>query len=144
MANTFLFSALYEPKLKDNRIGEGTISLAHSFAETFYQKELKKPFEINKADIPEEGNHIYHDLAGVLFFLMFAGVLVIFTVAIGKSAKSGCADNTCQRSTVSLFCMADREFNEIYSHFGSTKAPKIWPKSVQAECSENKFICFHC
>ena len=49
---------IYEPKLQRNRIGEGILGLAHSFAETFYQKELKKPFEINKADIPEEGNRI--------------------------------------------------------------------------------------
>lgn len=78
---------IYEPKLQRNRIGEGILGLAHSFAETFYQKELKKPFEINKADIPEEGNHIYHDLAGVLFFLMFAGVLVIFTAAYKQKRK---------------------------------------------------------
>ncbi|WP_407442905.1 TPM domain-containing protein [Fibrobacter sp.] len=78
---------IYEPKLQRNRIGEGILGLAHSFAETFYQKELKKPFEINKVDIPEEGNHIYHDLAGVLFFLMFAGVLVIFTAAYKQKRK---------------------------------------------------------
>lgn len=78
---------IYEPKLQRNRIGEGILGLAHSFAETFYQKELKKPFEINKADIPEEGTHIYHDLAGVLFFLMFAGVLVIFTAAYKQKRK---------------------------------------------------------
>lgn len=33
------------------------------------------------------------------------------------------------RSTVCLFNIADREFNEIFSHFGYTKPPKIWPKS---------------
>lgn len=38
MANTFLFSALYEPKLKDNRIGEGTISLAYSGFPSFLSK----------------------------------------------------------------------------------------------------------
>lgn len=32
------------------------------------------------------------------------------------------------RSTVCLLSVTDREFLEIYSHFGSTKPPKKWPK----------------
>ena len=78
---------IYEPKLQRNRIGEGILGLAHSFAEIIYLKLLNKQFPMNKADIPEEGNHIYHDLAGVLFFLMFAGVLVIFTAAYKQKRK---------------------------------------------------------
>jgi CRISPR-associated protein Cas2 len=33
------------------------------------------------------------------------------------------------RSTVCILSITDREFAEIYSHFGNTKAPKKWPKS---------------
>ena len=87
MANTFLSSALYEPKLKDNRIGEGTISLAHSFAEILYLSAHKKPFNISKAEIPEEGLHHDPDFERNLFFLMFAGVLVIFTIAYRQNRK---------------------------------------------------------
>lgn len=78
---------VYEPKLKNDRIGEGILNIAHDFAEIIYLKQLNKPFNISKADIPEEGSHIYHDLAGVLFFLMFAGVLVIFTVTYNQKRK---------------------------------------------------------
>ncbi|MCQ2063347.1 MAG: hypothetical protein MJY99_08440 [Fibrobacter sp.] len=58
----------------------------------------------------------------------------------GNMHKARIATMICPRSTICLFGMADREFNEIYSHFGSTKPPK----SVQAECCKNKFICFYC
>ena len=62
------------------------------------------------------------------------------TIKNGNMHKARIATAICPRSTICLFSMADREFNEIYSHFGSTKPPK----SVQAECCKNKFICFYC
>lgn len=78
---------IYEPKLKQDRIGEGILSIAHDFAEIIYLKQLNKPFNISKADIPEEGKHIYHKYEAPLFFLMFAGVLVIFTAAYKQKRK---------------------------------------------------------
>lgn len=51
------------------------------------------------------------------------------TIKNGNMHKARIATAICPRSTICLFGMADREFNEIYSHFGSTKPPKIWPKS---------------
>lgn len=78
---------IYEPKLKQDRIGEGILNIVHDFAEIIYLKQLNKQFPMNKADIPEEGNRIYHDLAGVLFFLMFASVLVLFAITYRQKHK---------------------------------------------------------
>lgn len=36
------------------------------------------------------------------------------------------------RSTVCLQSVTDRDFLEIYSHSGSTKPPKKWPKSQES------------
>ena len=78
---------VYDPKLKNDRIGEGILSIAHDFAEIIYLKQLNKQFPINKADIPEEGSHIYRKYEGSLFFLAFAGVLATFTVAYRQNCK---------------------------------------------------------
>ena len=47
----------------------------------------------------------------------------------GRTHRRRIANLIEPRSTVCLLSVTDREFLEIYSHFGSTKAPKKWPKS---------------
>lgn len=51
------------------------------------------------------------------------------TVKNGNMHKSRMSTIIRPRSTVCLFSMSDREFNEIFSHFGFTKAPKNWPQA---------------
>jgi CRISPR-associated protein Cas2 len=47
----------------------------------------------------------------------------------GRTHRRRIANIIEPRSTVCLLSVTDREFLEIYSHFGSTRAPKKWPKS---------------
>ena len=46
----------------------------------------------------------------------------------GRTHRRRIANVIEPRSTVYLLSVTDREFAEIYSHFGSIKAPKKWPK----------------
>lgn len=50
----------------------------------------------------------------------------------GRTHRRRIANIIEPRSTVCLLSVTDREFLEIYSHFGSTKAPKKWPKSQES------------
>lgn len=72
---------VYEPKLKEKRIGEGILGLAHAFAETICLRTFKDHFEVDNADIPEEGSHIYQELVNVLFFTGYGIFFVFFIVA---------------------------------------------------------------
>jgi CRISPR-associated protein Cas2 len=47
----------------------------------------------------------------------------------GRAHRRRIANLIEPRSTVCLLSVTDRDFLEIYSHFGSTKAPKKWSKS---------------
>lgn len=47
----------------------------------------------------------------------------------GRTHRRRIANVIGPRSTVCILNITDREFAEIYSHFGNTKAPKKWPKS---------------
>ena len=47
----------------------------------------------------------------------------------GRTHRRRIANVIEPRSTVCILSITDREFAEIYSHFGNTKAPKKWPKS---------------
>ena len=47
----------------------------------------------------------------------------------GRALRRRIANLIEPRSTVCLLSVTDREFAEIYSHFGNTKAPKKWSKS---------------
>lgn len=49
-----------------------------------------------------------------------------------KQMWKNVVENKIKKQAGLLKCLgknADREFAEIYSHFGNTKAPKKWPKS---------------
>jgi CRISPR-associated protein Cas2 len=52
------------------------------------------------------------------------------TAANARVHKNKIISSIIPRSTVCLLNIADKEFSEIYSHFGYSKAPKNWPKSL--------------
>lgn len=74
-------------------------------------------------------NHFIEELEKDGFSKIQRGMYVRYctTIKNGNMHKSRIISAIGPRSTISLFNISNREFNEIYSHFGFTKPPKIWP-----------------
>lgn len=78
-------------------------------------------------------NHFVKELEKEGFSKVQRGMYVRYytTADNGRTHRRRIANIIEPRSTICLLNITDREFAEIYSHFGSTKAPKKWPKTQE-------------
>ena len=78
-------------------------------------------------------NHFVKELEKEGFSKVQRGMYARYctTADNGRTHRRRIANVIEPRSTVCLLSITDREFAEVYSHFGSTKAPKKWPKTQE-------------